>query len=322
MRLVKAEYNFDGSRLTFYFTADQRVDFRMLVRDLARTFKTRIELRQIGPRDQARLLGGVGICGRAFCCATFLPNYARVSVKMAKDQELPLNPSKISGVCGRLLCCLSYEHQQYCHMKADLPRRGMSVQTPDGPGEVVVTNILQQTVTVQLSHSGMQETYPVTQIQEEGGKHATFDPPCTEFLTGSEIFEEIDMDEEYERFSYVYIDDEEIVSRTYHAGKLSDARADRHTPARKRSSSTSQHPHESRPEQPGKPEGSQKKRTSRRPRKRASQKRERDHETHHEQHPEQSSTSSTSSTSSSTSSSSSTDSRKSPRSRRRKRSKK
>ncbi|KPV49332.1 hypothetical protein SE17_33255, partial [Kouleothrix aurantiaca] len=113
MRLVKAEYSFDGSRLTFYFTSEKRVDFRMLVRDLARTFKTRIELRQIGPRDEAKLLGGIGPCGRMLCCATFLPDYARVSIKMAKDQDLPLNPTKISGVCGRLLCCLSYEHDQY-----------------------------------------------------------------------------------------------------------------------------------------------------------------------------------------------------------------
>ncbi len=164
MRLVKAEYNFDGSRLTFYFTADQRVDFRMLVRDLARTFRTRIELRQIGPRDEARILGGIGLCGRRLCCSTFLPNYARVSVKMAKDQDLPLNPTKISGVCGRLLCCLSYEHNQYCELKSGLPRRGAPVQTPDGPGEVIFVNVLQQMVMVQLNSSGMQESYPVSQL--------------------------------------------------------------------------------------------------------------------------------------------------------------
>ena len=102
MRLVKAEYSFDGSRLTFYFTSENRVDFRVLVRDLARTFKTRIELRQIGPRDEAKLLGGIGPCGRMLCCSTFLPDYARVSIKMAKDQDLPLNPTKISGVCGQV----------------------------------------------------------------------------------------------------------------------------------------------------------------------------------------------------------------------------
>jgi cell fate regulator YaaT (PSP1 superfamily) len=165
MGLVKTEYSFDGSRLTFYFTSEQRVDFRMLVRDLARTFRSRIELRQIGPRDEAKLLGGIGPCGRALCCATFLPDYARVSIKMAKDQELPLNPSKISGVCGRLLCCLSYEHQQYLDMRAELPAKGDWVQTPDGPGDVLSANVLQGTVTVRLASSGMQENYTHAQIQ-------------------------------------------------------------------------------------------------------------------------------------------------------------
>ncbi len=166
MGLVKAEYSFDGSRLTFYFTADKRVDFRNLVRDLARTFRTRIELRQIGPRDEAKLLGGIGPCGRILCCATFLPDYARVSIKMAKDQDLPLNPSKISGVCGRLLCCLAYEHEQYIEMKAEMPRRGMWVQTPEGPGEVVNVNVLRSTVTVMLSATGVPEEFSPQVIQE------------------------------------------------------------------------------------------------------------------------------------------------------------
>jgi cell fate regulator YaaT (PSP1 superfamily) len=165
MSLVKAEYSFDGSRLTFYFTAEKRVDFRMLVRDLARTFKSRIELRQIGPRDEAKLLGGIGPCGRVLCCASFLPDYARVSIKMAKDQDLPLNPAKISGVCGRLLCCLSYEHEQYVAMRAELPRRGAWVQTPDGPGEVVSQHVLKQQLVVQLASSGMQETYDLGQVE-------------------------------------------------------------------------------------------------------------------------------------------------------------
>ncbi len=150
MALVKAEYNFDGSRLTFFFTSDKRVDFRALVRDLARTFHTRIELRQVGPRDEAKLLGGIGPCGRLLCCSTFLPDFARVSIKMAKDQDLPLNPVKISGVCGRLLCCLSYEHEQYLEIKAELPQRGAWVQTPEGPGEVVMVNVVRETVTVEL----------------------------------------------------------------------------------------------------------------------------------------------------------------------------
>ena len=164
MRLVKAEYSFDGSRLTFYFTAEKRVDFRMLVRDLARLFRTRIELRQIGPRDEAKLLGGIGPCGRLLCCATFLPDYARVSIKMAKDQDLPLNPTKISGVCGRLLCCLAYEHEQYLQIKAELPKRGTWVQTPDGPGEVVNVNVLKETVIVELAGSQVQEAYSLEQL--------------------------------------------------------------------------------------------------------------------------------------------------------------
>ncbi len=166
MKLIKAEYNFDGSRLTFYFISEKRVDFRMLVRDLARTFKSRIELRQIGPRDEARLLGGIGPCGRLLCCATFLPDYARVSIKMAKDQDLPLNPAKISGVCGRLLCCLSYEHEQYLEMRTELPPKGAWVKTPDGPGEVVAVNVLKRTVTVKLAHSGMEDMYTPELIHE------------------------------------------------------------------------------------------------------------------------------------------------------------
>ncbi|MBU6333018.1 MAG: stage 0 sporulation family protein [Chloroflexi bacterium] len=173
MRLVKAEYNFDGSRLTFYFTAEKRVDFRNLVRELARTFKTRIELRQIGPRDEARLLGGIGPCGRLLCCTTFLPDYARVSIKMAKDQDLPLNPAKISGVCGRLLCCLSYEHDQYVAIKAELPRKGAWVQTPDGPGEVITVNVIRETVTVELAGSGVQSEYQPAQLSEAGERVAS-----------------------------------------------------------------------------------------------------------------------------------------------------
>lgn len=164
MRLVKAEYSFDGSRLTFYFTSEKRVDFRLLVRDLARLFRARIELRQIGPRDEAKLLGGIGPCGRMLCCATFLPDYARVSIKMAKDQDLPLNPIKISGVCGRLLCCLAYEHEQYLEIKAELPKKGAWVQTPDGPGEVVAVNVVRETVMVELAASMTQEEYAPAQL--------------------------------------------------------------------------------------------------------------------------------------------------------------
>ncbi|HYF62056.1 MAG TPA: regulatory iron-sulfur-containing complex subunit RicT, partial [Herpetosiphonaceae bacterium] len=150
MRLVRGDWNFDGTRLTIYFTSQQRVDFRHLVRELARIFHARIELRQVGARDEAKLLGGIGPCGRPLCCSTFLPDFARVSVKMAKDQDLPLNPSKISGVCGRLLCCLSYEQEQYLAIKEELPSRGEYVMTPDGPGVVVAVNTIRETVTVDV----------------------------------------------------------------------------------------------------------------------------------------------------------------------------
>lgn len=174
MTLIKAEYNFDGSRLTFFFTSDKRVDFRALVRDLARAFHTRIELRQVGPRDEAKLLGGIGPCGRALCCSTFLPDFARVSIKMAKDQDLPLNPVKISGVCGRLLCCLSYEHEQYLDIKAELPQRGAWVQTAEGPGEVVAVSVVRESVTVELGNGNTIEctAAQILSVTEQVGTEA------------------------------------------------------------------------------------------------------------------------------------------------------
>ena len=150
MKLVSAEYNFDGSRLTFYFTAEGRVDFRELVKDLASTFRTRIELRQIGVRDQAKLLGGLGRCGRALCCAAFLSDFNTVSIKMAKEQDLPLNPMKISGLCGRLLCCLGFENDYYCAQRRELPQPGESVDTAQGPGVVSAVNVLTGVLTIQL----------------------------------------------------------------------------------------------------------------------------------------------------------------------------
>lgn len=160
MKLVRAEYNFDGSHLTFYFTAEHRVDFRALVRDLAKTFKTRIELRQIGVRDEAKLVGGVGPCGRPLCCSTWLCEFAPTSIKMAKQQDLPLNPSEISGICGRLLCCLSYEHNFYTEVKARLPKVGSTITTPEGPGKVISHNVLAGTVRVQLPSEAIIEFRP------------------------------------------------------------------------------------------------------------------------------------------------------------------
>jgi len=150
MKLLSAEHNLDGTRLTFYFTAEGRVDFRELVRDLAATFRTRVELRQVGARDEAKILGGLGRCGQALCCASFLCDFATVSIRMAKTQDLPLGPTKISGLCGRLMCCLSYENEQYRLFKEKLPPFGQSVPTPEGPAIVVGANPLKDTVTLQL----------------------------------------------------------------------------------------------------------------------------------------------------------------------------
>ncbi len=150
MKLLAAEYNFDGSRLTFFFSSEGRVDFRDLVRELAATFRTRIELRQVGVRDEAKIVGGYGRCGRGLCWANHLTDSPAVSIKMAKEQDLPLNPMKISGVCGRLLCCLVYENEQYCEMKRKMPRMGEEVTTPVGKGRVISLNVLKETVLVQM----------------------------------------------------------------------------------------------------------------------------------------------------------------------------
>lgn len=165
MKLIAAEYSFDGSRLVFYFTAEARVDFRALVRDLARTFKTRIELRQVGVRDEAKLLGGIGPCGRELCCRTWLSEFNPVSIRMAKQQDMPLNPADISGLCGRLLCCLAYENDVYAEIKARLPKLKATVMTPHGPGKVVGINALKETVSVQLESEAIVEL-SMAELQE------------------------------------------------------------------------------------------------------------------------------------------------------------
>ncbi|MBQ9016043.1 MAG: stage 0 sporulation family protein [Firmicutes bacterium] len=150
MKLVDVEYTFDNSKVVFYFTADGRVDFRELVKDLAAVFRMRIELRQIGVRDEAKMLGGVGSCGRGLCCHTWLREFEPVSIKMAKVQNLSLNPTKISGICGRLMCCLKYENDLYSKLKKGMPNTGERVKTPDGRAVVVDTNILESTVRTRL----------------------------------------------------------------------------------------------------------------------------------------------------------------------------
>jgi cell fate regulator YaaT (PSP1 superfamily) len=179
MKLIKAEYSFDASRITFYFTSASRVDFRQLVRELATQFRTRIELRQVGERDEAKLLGGVGRCGLTLCCSTWLPDYPSTSIKQAKEQDLPLNPAKISGVCGRLLCCLSYEYDSYVSLRRNLPRIGQRLGTPEGDGRVIAVQVLKQTVRVALDEGGTTEVElgDPTDRQWQGEAIAAEPPP-------------------------------------------------------------------------------------------------------------------------------------------------
>jgi len=172
MKLVCAEYNLDGSRLTIFFSAADRVDFRELARKLASRLKTRVELRQIGPRDEAKLMGGFGRCGRPLCCMDFLSEFAPVAIKMAKEQDLPLNPMKISGVCGRLLCCLVYESEQYHAMKEKMPKNGQRVSTSMGEATVVGSNPLKETVSVELESQAVVELplSEITTIKESSPK--------------------------------------------------------------------------------------------------------------------------------------------------------
>ena len=153
MKLVDVEYTFDNSKILFYFTADGRVDFRELVKDLASVFRTRIELRQIGVRDEAKMIGGLGICGRPFCCSSFLGGFQPVSIKMAKEQGLSLNPVKISGTCGRLMCCLKYEQEAYLDLLRSTPKVNAVVMTPEGKGVVIDQNLLTGTLKVRLEKS-------------------------------------------------------------------------------------------------------------------------------------------------------------------------
>jgi cell fate regulator YaaT (PSP1 superfamily) len=154
MKLVKTEVLLDRSKALFYFTSEKRVDFRELVRDLAAEFRMRIEMRQIGVRDEAKMVCGLGSCGRELCCAKFMNRFELVSVKMAKEQNLALNPTKISGICGRLMCCLAYEYPTYLELKRDLPKVGKHITTRSGKGKVIRQNVLSQTVTVELEEGG------------------------------------------------------------------------------------------------------------------------------------------------------------------------
>ena len=163
MKLVDVEYTFDNSKILFYFTADGRVDFRELVKDLAGMFRTRIELRQIGVRDEAKMLGGMGICGRPFCCGSFLGGFTPVSIKMAKEQGLSLNPVKISGACGRLMCCLKYEQEAYQDLLRTTPKVGALVSTPEGKGTVTEQNLL--TIRLDKDPDGAPKVFKVSEVK-------------------------------------------------------------------------------------------------------------------------------------------------------------
>lgn len=175
MKLIDVEYTFDNNKVIFYFTADGRVDFRELVKDLATIFKTRIELRQIGVRDEAKMLGGLGPCGRPMCCSTFLGDFASVSIKMAKEQNLSLNPTKISGICGRLMCCLNYEQSTYEDIRKRIPKVGSIVKTELGVGEVISNNIIKESVKVRVklkkSEEEILEDFKIDKIEMIDGSY-------------------------------------------------------------------------------------------------------------------------------------------------------
>ena len=179
MKLVDVEYAFDHSKIIFYFTANGRVDFRMLVKNLAGIFKTRIELRQIGVRDEAKMLGGIGPCGRPICCRAFLGDFTPVSIKMAKEQNLSLNPTKISGLCDRLMCCLKYEQDQYEVTRKRMPRVGREIITPDGVGTINAINVLQETVRVRIAvgDSFEMREYKIDDCQRPGQDAQSADAP-------------------------------------------------------------------------------------------------------------------------------------------------
>ena len=165
MKLIDVEYTFDNNKVIFYFTADGRVDFRELVKDLATIFKTRIELRQIGVRDEAKMLGGLGPCGRPMCCSSFLGDFASVSIKMAKEQNLSLNPTKISGICGRLMCCLNYEQSTYEDIRKRMPAVGSIIETEDGKSEVISNNIIKEQVKAKFKR-GEEEVVEIYKIED------------------------------------------------------------------------------------------------------------------------------------------------------------
>ncbi|NLB89909.1 MAG: stage 0 sporulation family protein [Clostridiales bacterium] len=203
MKLVRVEYTFDNSKILFYFTANGRVDFRNLVKELASIFKTRIELRQIGVRDEAKMIGGLGPCGRPICCDSFLSNFQPVSIKMAKEQNLSLNPIKISGVCGRLMCCLQYEQEGYEKARKKMPKPGKEVLAPEGNGIVWDINVLKETVKVKITEGDTSEIkeYPLKEIKKLSGE--SYDPDVLEEET--EVSFPKDINEEIEEALQAFV---------------------------------------------------------------------------------------------------------------------
>ncbi len=186
MKLIDCEFAFDGSKVIFYFAADGRIDFRELVKDLAGVFHIRIELRQVGIRDETKLLGGIAPCGRVCCCAGAMPDFRKVSIKMAKVQGLSLNPGKISGLCGRLMCCLSYENDYYSEVYKKMPKIGSEVSTPEGKGIVVSENMLKMTLRVKIEKDGslVYKDFALSDVRFKGGKKDADDEKVSDDLKG------------------------------------------------------------------------------------------------------------------------------------------
>ena len=231
MKLVEVECNFEGSKIMFFFTSDGRVDFRELVKDLASVCKTRIELRQIGVRDETKMLGGIGICGRAYCCKQFLDDFQPVSTKMAKIQSISLNPTKISGSCGRLMCCLRYEHEAYEDLVTKVPRAGTPVRTPAGYGSVTQVNLLRRKIKVKLDTDGDEvviKQYDADEVAVlTAGKSKSGEEPC-----------EAEFEPDREEMLPDYLDDTNM-SFPAEISETPEFRADAQvteTPARKKSS--------------------------------------------------------------------------------------
>jgi len=266
MQLVSAECAFDGSKLLFFFTADERVDFRELVKDLAGVFHTRIELRQIGVRDKAKMVGGLGICGRPFCCASFLDDFQPVSIKMAKTQNLSLNPTKISGTCGRLMCCLKYEQDAYEDLIRTAPKAESFVDTPDGRGTVVEVDLLRQRVKVKMEeHPETITSYANTDIAVlRNGKAKKNDPPIPEDLAPISGVKKKERKEKEESGGRMFLDPikfrystETIADATEEAAEIPQEQPKEQKPSRSRrrkpSKSTEQKaPAAPKPEQPKK----------------------------------------------------------------------